>query len=76
MNAIANKAAKRLVTQHARQYEPEDPFYEFWTDSKGKQRRRKVSDVLIESKRVETDFVTSSETASSGLDSCRGSSTS
>jgi hypothetical protein len=43
MTSIATKAARRLIMQHARVYEPEDPFYEFWTEPNGKQKRRKVS---------------------------------
>jgi hypothetical protein len=43
MTSLATNAAKRLVSQHAKQFEPEDPFYEYWTDSKGKEKRRKVS---------------------------------
>lgn len=41
MTSIATSAAKRLISQHAKQFEPEDPFYQHWTDAKGKQRRRK-----------------------------------
>lgn len=42
MTSLATKAARRLVMSHAHQYEPQDPFYEFWTDNNGKQKRRKV----------------------------------
>lgn len=38
---LAGKRAKKVVEQHARQYEPEDPFYVFYTDDGGKQRRIK-----------------------------------
>lgn len=41
MTSIATSAAKRLITQHAKQFEPQDPFYETWVDAKGKERRRK-----------------------------------
>ena len=41
MASLATKAAKRLVSQHAKQYEPQDPFYETWVDASGKQKRRK-----------------------------------
>ncbi|UZJ56870.1 hypothetical protein CBS101457_006190 [Exobasidium rhododendri] len=41
MASLATKATKRLVSQHAKQFEPEDPFYEYWVDSKGKEKRRK-----------------------------------
>jgi hypothetical protein len=44
MASLATKAAKRVVEQHAKQFEPEDPYYETWVDSKGKQKRRKVSE--------------------------------
>lgn len=42
MASLATKAAKRVVQQHAKQFEPQDPFYEFWTDNNGNQKRRKV----------------------------------
>ncbi|PWZ01544.1 hypothetical protein BCV70DRAFT_198975 [Testicularia cyperi] len=41
MAFVANKITKRLVSTHAKQYEPEDPLYEFYTDVNGKQKRRK-----------------------------------
>lgn len=38
---VANKVTKRLVGKQAKQYEPEDPLYEFYTAPNGKQKRRK-----------------------------------
>lgn len=38
---LANKVTKRLVSGHAKKYEPEDPLYEFYTTADGKQKRRK-----------------------------------
>ncbi|EPQ30928.1 uncharacterized protein PFL1_01826 [Pseudozyma flocculosa PF-1] len=37
---IAGKVTRRLVGDHAKRYEPEDPLYEFYTVN-GKQKRRK-----------------------------------
>ena len=42
MAFLATKAAKRVIEQHAKQFEPQDPFYEFWTDKNGNKKRRKV----------------------------------
>ena len=39
---FAQKAGLKLFEQHLRQYEPEDPVYETYTDKKGRQRQRKV----------------------------------
>lgn len=41
--ALAGKGAKRLIERHVKQFEPEDPHYEEYTDSNGKKKRRKVS---------------------------------
>jgi hypothetical protein len=41
MTSIATSAAKRLISQHAQQFEPEDPYYQVYTDNKGNQKRRK-----------------------------------
>lgn len=38
---LANKVTKRFVSGQAKQYEPEDPLYEFYTAANGKQKRRK-----------------------------------
>lgn len=38
---LANKVTKRLVSGQAKKYEPEDPLYEFYTTTDGKQKRRK-----------------------------------
>lgn len=40
---LAGKHAKRVVTAHAKQYEPEDPFYLHYVDDSGKEKRVKVS---------------------------------
>lgn len=34
---------KKLFAQQIQAYEPQDPLYETYTDSKGRQKRRKVS---------------------------------
>lgn len=41
MTSLVTKVGKKYATNHARQFEPEDPFYEFYDDGKGKQKRRK-----------------------------------
>lgn len=38
---VASKVTKRFVGDQAKKYEPEDPLYEFYTASNGKQKRRK-----------------------------------
>ena len=38
---LASKVTKRFVSGQAKKYEPEDPLYEFYTASNGKQKRRK-----------------------------------
>ncbi|KAN0065314.1 hypothetical protein ACQY0O_001150 [Thecaphora frezii] len=38
---IANKVTRQLISNHAKQFEPEDPLYEFYTAPNGKQKRRK-----------------------------------
>ncbi|CAO1617759.1 unnamed protein product [Parajaminaea phylloscopi] len=38
---LAGRRAKKAVEEHARRYEPEDPFYVHFTDNGGKQRRIK-----------------------------------
>jgi hypothetical protein len=43
--AIGQKAGKRLFEKHLEQYAPQDPLYEFYTDDRGKQRRRQVRPV-------------------------------
>jgi len=37
---IGKKAGKKLFEKHLDQYTPQDPLYEFYTDDKGKQKRR------------------------------------
>lgn len=37
---IGKKAGKTLFENHLEQYAPQDPLYEFYTDDRGKQRRR------------------------------------
>jgi hypothetical protein len=41
-STILNKAGKKLFEQHMEKYAPSDPLYEFYTDEKGKKKRRKV----------------------------------
>ncbi|PWN88114.1 hypothetical protein FA10DRAFT_268337 [Acaromyces ingoldii] len=41
MTSLATGAAKKLIERHAKQYEPQDPFYEFYTNKNGKKKRRK-----------------------------------
>jgi len=36
-----SRQAKKLFAKHLERYTPEDPLYEFYTDNKGKQKRRK-----------------------------------
>lgn len=40
--SFATKAGLKLFEQHLSQYEPVDPVYETYIDSKGRERRRKV----------------------------------
>jgi hypothetical protein len=42
MTAFLGKAGKRLFEKHLEQYSPQDPLYEFYTNDKGKKKRRKV----------------------------------
>lgn len=39
---FAVKAGRKLFEKHLHQYEPADPYYETYTDKRGRQRRRKV----------------------------------
>ncbi|KAG2038984.1 hypothetical protein BDR03DRAFT_953310 [Suillus americanus] len=41
MTSYLQKAGTRLFEKNLEQYRPEDPLYEFYTDNRGKQRRRK-----------------------------------
>jgi hypothetical protein len=41
-STLLNKAGKKLFEQHMEKYAPTDPLYEFYTDEKGKKKRRKV----------------------------------
>ncbi|KDQ59090.1 hypothetical protein JAAARDRAFT_33820 [Jaapia argillacea MUCL 33604] len=40
-SSFAQKAGKKLFEKHLTQYTPADPLYEYYTDAKGKQKRRK-----------------------------------
>lgn len=42
MTSYLQKAGTKLFEKNLEQYRPEDPLYEFYTDKRGKQRRRKV----------------------------------
>ena len=39
---FAMRAGQKLFAKHLNQYAPVDPYYETYTDKKGRQRRRKV----------------------------------
>ncbi|PWN96961.1 hypothetical protein FA09DRAFT_331013 [Tilletiopsis washingtonensis] len=41
MAFIANKVARGFIERNAKQYEPVDPFYEYYVDASGKEKRRK-----------------------------------
>ncbi|KAF8177203.1 hypothetical protein BJ912DRAFT_1146625 [Pholiota molesta] len=41
MNTVLNKAGKKLFEKNLEQYAPADPLYEYYTDARGKQKRRK-----------------------------------
>ncbi|EMD34041.1 hypothetical protein CERSUDRAFT_117549 [Gelatoporia subvermispora B] len=41
MEDIAMRAARKLFSQRLQEYAPADPYYETYTDKKGRQRRRK-----------------------------------
>ncbi|RDB25537.1 hypothetical protein Hypma_006318 [Hypsizygus marmoreus] len=41
MTALLGKAGKHLFAKHLENYAPQDPLYEFYTDDKGKKKRRK-----------------------------------
>ncbi|KAG1870738.1 hypothetical protein DFJ58DRAFT_764367 [Suillus subalutaceus] len=41
MTSYLQKAGTKLFEKNLEQYRPEDPLYEFYTDKRGKQRRRK-----------------------------------
>ena len=47
MSSFVESTGKKLFAKHLERYTPEDPLYEFYTDNKGKQKRRKVYLVLI-----------------------------
>jgi hypothetical protein len=42
MASVLTEAGKKLFEHHMEQYAPPDPMYEFYTDEKGKKRKRKV----------------------------------
>ena len=44
---LAQRYGLKLFQQHIKQYEPEDPEYETYTDKKGRQRRRRVCCFVI-----------------------------
>ena len=48
MTFILAKAGKKLFERHLEQYAPQDPLYEFYSNEKGKQKRRKVRAIRIE----------------------------
>ena len=61
---------KKLFAQQIQAYEPQDPLYETYTDSKGRQKRRKVScSYSAYSPRFNTKYDVSTEGAAARLDS-------
>ncbi|KZV86917.1 hypothetical protein EXIGLDRAFT_724346 [Exidia glandulosa HHB12029] len=42
MNTLAQKYGKGVFAKHLENYQPQDPLYETYTDSAGRQKRRKV----------------------------------
>ncbi len=42
MNSLVTSAGKKLFERNLKDYAPQDPLYETYTDKKGRQRRRKV----------------------------------
>ncbi|OBZ72063.1 hypothetical protein A0H81_08034 [Grifola frondosa] len=38
---LAIKAGRKLFEKNLRQYAPEDPYYETYTDKRGREKRRK-----------------------------------
>lgn len=46
MTTLLNKAGKELFAKHLEQYAPQDPLYEFYTNDRGKQKRRKVRTLI------------------------------
>jgi hypothetical protein len=42
MTTFLEKAGKKIFEKHLEKYAPADPLYEFYTNDKGKQKRRKV----------------------------------
>lgn len=47
MENIAIKAGRKLFSQHVKDYTPQDPLYETYTDKRGRQRRRKACVFLL-----------------------------
>ena len=47
MNSLARSAGRKLFERNLKDYEPQDPLYETYTDKKGRQRRRKVRGVAF-----------------------------
>ncbi|TFY82132.1 hypothetical protein EWM64_g1884 [Hericium alpestre] len=41
MSSMLNKTGKKLFAKHVQQYSPQDPYYEYYTDKRGRQKRRK-----------------------------------
>lgn len=42
MENIAINAGRKLFAKHIKDYTPEDPYYETYTDDHGRERRRKA----------------------------------
>ena len=45
MASIARAASRKVFERNLQNYEPKDPLYETYVDSKGRERRRKVRTV-------------------------------
>jgi hypothetical protein len=44
---MAKKAGSKVFERHLEAYTPQDPLYEYYTDERGKQRRRKVRCAIL-----------------------------
>lgn len=42
MNTFMETAGKKVFEKHLEQYAPSDPLYEYYTNNKGKQKKRRV----------------------------------
>jgi hypothetical protein len=42
-DVLLTKAGRKLFEKHLGEYAPADPLYEFYTDERGRKKRRKVT---------------------------------